>query len=84
VTAAEEQEPPDLERTEELADVIVRACQAFGATREEVAAATSAVFANHAFATGVTEWRAVLSVRAMYSMRRGRPPTTRLLVKAPK
>ncbi len=77
-------EPPDLERGEALAEAIVRACNDFGATPAEVVAATSAVFANHAIATRVPEYRAVWAVQAMYAHRRAHPVTAALLINKPK
>jgi hypothetical protein len=79
-------EPPDLERCEALADAIVRVCNDFKATPAEVVTATSAIFANHAFASGVDESRALFAVRGMYVLRReyGVPPDVLISALRPK
>jgi hypothetical protein len=75
---AAEREGLDVEKMERAADLIVAACTELGLSRREVASVTSAIFCNHAVATGVTEERAVASVVAMYRWR-SQPPESVLV-----
>lgn len=71
---------PDPDRTEMLADAIVQACAALGATRDEVVAAALTVGINHAIAQGVPEGRPTGVVHWLYRYRERVPLSERVLV----
>ncbi len=69
-------------RLELAAERIVALCDELGLDWREVTTVCSAIFLNHAAASGVTEERCLATVRAMYLLRRRGVPQ-RVLAKKP-
>lgn len=57
-------------KMEAAADKVLELCRELRLTREEVAGVASAVWLNHAIATGVREATAATTVREFYAWRR--------------
>jgi len=69
-------------RLERAADRIVALCDELALDWREVASVCAAVFLNHATAAGATEERCLMTVRAMFLLRRG-GVSHRVLAKKP-
>jgi hypothetical protein len=73
---------PAEKRLERAADRIVALCDELGLDWREVVTVCSAIFLNHAVASGIPLHRCLMTVQAMYRLRSGGVPQ-RVLAKEP-